>query len=163
LRRRNDAWFRAQRGASGMKLQHSRAVRSLLAIGGLLLATCTPGCKLSSGPASTSKGSTALAPRGVVEVGPGKKFDRPSAAARVAKNGDVIEIAAGTYEGDVAIWRQNNLTIRGVGGRPHLEADGEYAEGKGIWVIKGRNATVENVEFSGARVPDQNGAGIRQE
>jgi hypothetical protein len=30
-------------------------------------------------------------------------------------------------------------------------------------VIKGRNTTVENIEFSGARVPDKNGAGIRQE
>lgn len=57
----------------------------------------------------------------------------------------------------------NGLTIRGVRGRPHLKANGAHAQGKGIWVIQGRNTTVENIVFSGARVPDQNGAGIRQD
>jgi hypothetical protein len=37
----------------------------------------------------------------------------------------------------------------------------DQANGMGIWVIKGSNVTIENMEFSGARVPDQNGAGIR--
>ena len=35
--------------------------------------------------------------------------------------------------------------------------------GKAIWVIAGDDVTVENITFSGARVPDQNGAGIRAE
>lgn len=30
-------------------------------------------------------------------------------------------------------------------------------------MIQGANTTVENIEFSGCRVPDKNGAGIRQE
>lgn len=98
-----------------------------------------------------------------IRVGPGKPYATPSAVAKVARDGDVIEIDAGKYVGDVAVWRQNNLTIRAVGGRAHLEADGANAEGKAIWVIKGNNATIENIEFSGAAVPDQNGAGIRQE
>jgi len=87
----------------------------------------------------------------------------PGAAARIARNGDIVEIDAATYRGDVAIWRANRLTLRGVGGRPHLQAGGASAEGKAIWVIKGADTTVENIEFSGARVPDRNGAGIRQE
>ncbi|HET9023017.1 MAG TPA: right-handed parallel beta-helix repeat-containing protein, partial [Burkholderiaceae bacterium] len=33
----------------------------------------------------------------------------------------------------------------------------------GIWVIRGSDTTVINVEFHGAKVPDENGAGIRQE
>jgi Right handed beta helix region len=36
-------------------------------------------------------------------------------------------------------------------------------EGKGIWVIKGKNVTVENIEFSNASAGDRNGAGIRHE
>jgi hypothetical protein len=90
-------------------------------------------------------------------------YKRPSEVALSAKDGDTIEIDAGVYSGDVAVWRQNNLIIRGVGGRAHIKADGRAAEEKAIWVIKGDNATVENVEFSGAAVRDKNGAGIRQE
>jgi hypothetical protein len=99
----------------------------------------------------------------VLKVGPHQRYKRPSQAATIAKNGDIIEIAAGTYIGDVAIWRQHDLTIRGSGGRAHVKANGKAAEGKAIWVIKGNNTTVENIEFSGARVRDRNGAGIRQE
>jgi hypothetical protein len=99
----------------------------------------------------------------VLQVGPGRPLVVPSLAAKIAKDGDAVEIDAGTYDGDVAIWRQNNLTIRGVGGRAHLRAGGSHAEGKGIWVIKGRNTIIENLEFSGATVPEGNGAGIRQE
>ena len=100
-----------------------------------------------------------------LQVGPGKKFDKPSAAIKAAKDGDTVEIdAAGKYEGDVCFVSANNLTLRGVGeGRARLPAAGKSAGGKAIWVIQGDNATVENIEFSGCRVPDGNGAGIRLE
>ena len=91
------------------------------------------------------------------------EFAVPSAAAAVARDGDTVEIQAGDYRGDVAVWRQNGVTIRGVGGRPRLLADGRAAEGKAIWVIKGADVVVENVEFVGTRVPSRNGAGIRAE
>lgn len=99
----------------------------------------------------------------VLRVGPGMSYLTPSVAARVAKDGDVIEVIAGTYPGDVASWPQNNLTIRGIYGRARILANGNSAEGKGIWVIKGNNVTVENIEFTGASVSDHNGAGIRFE
>lgn len=98
-----------------------------------------------------------------LRVGPTRTLTAPSAAAAVARDGDTILIDAGTYSGDVATWRQNGLTIRGVGGRPHLRANGQSAQGKAIWVVAGNRTMVENVEFSGATVPDGNGAGIRQE
>jgi len=98
-----------------------------------------------------------------IRVGPAQRYKMPSQAAEVAADGAVIEIDAGVYEGDVCVWRQNDLTIRGVGGYAHLKADGRSAEQKTIWVIKGRNCTVESIEFSGAAVPDRNGAGIRIE
>ncbi len=98
-----------------------------------------------------------------LRVGSGKTYTRPSAAIAAASDGDVIEIDAGTYTGDVATLYRNNLTLRGVGGYAHLAANGANAGGKGTWVVKGNNTTVENIEFSGATVPDENGAGIRQE
>lgn len=108
--------------------------------------------------------STAETPAGrTLTVGPGGQFALPSAAAKAARDGDVIEIRAGEYSGDVAVWKAHNLTIRGVGGRPRLDAAGKSAEGKAIWVIRANNATVENIEFSGCRVRDLNGAGIRLE
>ena len=106
----------------------------------------------------------------VLQVGPGRSYATPSAAAAVAKDGDVIEIDAGEYLNDVTVWRRNNLTLRGVGGtRAYMRATrlipytpgNDSENGMGIWVTKARGITVENIEFSGAAVPDQNGAGIR--
>lgn len=99
-----------------------------------------------------------------LSVGPGKAFAAPCAAAAAAKDGDVIEIdASGDYAGDVCQIAKNGLTLRGVGGRAKIPADGKQYGGKGTWVISGKDTTVENIELSGASVPDQNGAGIRQE
>ena len=99
------------------------------------------------------------------QVGPGKTFATPCAAIAAAASGDTIEIDTSvTYTGDVCAWTTNNLTIRGVGGgRAHIDAGGQSSQGKGIWVISGANTTVENIEFSGAHVVDQNGVGIRQQ
>ena len=101
-------------------------------------------------------------PRTIV-VGPGRAVRSPGEAARLAHDGDVIEIDAAEYPGDVAVWRANRLTIRGVGGRPVIDGQGHSAEGKAIWVIKGNGVTVENVALVGARVGDGNGAGIKGE
>lgn len=99
----------------------------------------------------------------VLEVGPGKPYATPSAAARVVQAGDVVRIAAGSYRGDVATWVASNLTLCGVGGRARLYADGRSAGGKAIWVVAGANTTIDSVDFHDARVPDNNGAGIRAE
>ena len=99
------------------------------------------------------------------QVGPGKTFATPCAAIAASVAGDIIEVDTSvTYTGDVCAWTTNNLTIRGVGGgRAHIDAGGQNSQGKGIWVISGTNTTVENIEFSGAHVVDQNGVGIRQQ
>ncbi|QIG45442.1 hypothetical protein G5V58_24220 [Nocardioides anomalus] len=106
--------------------------------------------------------SAQAAPR-TWHVGPSRALTTPSAAAAVARDGDTVLIDAGTYAGDVATWTQDDLTLRGAGGRAHLAADGQSAQGKAIWVIAGDRTTVDRIEFSGAAVPDQNGAGIRLE
>ena len=97
----------------------------------------------------------------ILRVGPGRTYSKPSEAATIAQNGDVIEIDAGIYLNDFVVWGNNNLTLRGVGGRAHIQGTQNIDNGKGLWLMYGNNITVENVEFSGARVVDQNGAGIR--
>ena len=105
-----------------------------------------------------------LALAATLSVGPGKAFATPCAAVASAQDNDVIEIdAQGDYGGDVCPIAKNGLTLRGIGGRAKLDAKGAHSGGKGLWVITGRDTTVENLEFTGATVPDQNGAGIRQE
>ena len=105
----------------------------------------------------------AAAHAAILQVGPGKAFAAPCAAIAAASPGDTIEIDSSvTYVGDVCAWTTAGLTLRGVGGaRAHIDAGGQNSQGKGIWVISGANTTVENIEFSGATVPDTNGAGIR--
>ncbi len=98
-----------------------------------------------------------------IEVGPSSKYKTPSAASKVVRNGDTVWIQAGIYPGDVAFWKANNLFISGKGGRAHLKSGGRAAGKKAIWVIQGNNTVIENIEFSGCKVPDHNGAGIRQE
>ena len=100
-----------------------------------------------------------------LQVGPTRTFTVPSAAIAAAQAGDVIEIDSGTdYVDDNAVIRTSNLTLRGVGGaRPHLRSTQLISNGKGIWVNDAQNTTVENIEFSGAAVVDENGAGIRNE
>lgn len=99
----------------------------------------------------------------VIRVGPTRSIVAPSVAARRAKSGSIIEIDAGDYYGDVALWRQNDLIIRGVGGRVRLHANGKAAEDKALWVIRGSRVVIEDIEFSGVKVRDHNGAGIRYE
>jgi len=99
----------------------------------------------------------------VIRVGRDYAIKRISDAVSRASSGDVIEVESGEYVADVASWRQNDLTIRAVGGRARLIPKGVSAEDKAIWVIKGNNVLVENFEFIGARVLARNGAGIRHE
>ena len=79
--------------------------------------------------------TTTLAAATTIRVGPTRKYKLPSQAARIAKDGDIVEIDAGLYKGDVALWRQDNLIIRGVGGRAHIDSQGKSSGGKAIWVI----------------------------
>jgi hypothetical protein len=105
----------------------------------------------------------ALATAATITVGPGGDASRFGDAVRQAQDGDTIAVMPGDYHGDVAVITQRRLRVHGVGTRPVFHAAGRHAEGKAIWVVKGAQVTIENIEFRGARVPDQNGAGIRHE
>ena len=115
-----------------------------------------------SAAALTTVMLSGLASAATLSVGPGKTYATPCRAFAAAGNGDLIEIdASGSYNGDVCGIYPNNLTIRGINGRPKIDANGANAMGKGTWVVIGSGTVIENVEMYGARVADQNGAAIR--
>ncbi len=99
-------------------------------------------------------------------VGPGKTYQTVKDAVAAAQSGDTIEVDAGEYVDDISSIKVNDLTIRGVGGRPHLKATVPPPNKKGIFVVEQGvgPVTVENLELSGSRISEgdgNNGAGIR--
>src|SRR5437016_802062 len=91
--------------------------------------------------------SSAVANAATLQVGPGKPYAKPCDAIAVAQPGDTIEVDAGSYDGDHCAWATDNLTIRGVGGRAHIDAGGNVANvagNKGIFAITAPSVTIEN-------------------
>ena len=128
------------------------------------IAALAPVPSTTSGIPKLPPAPTPTDPAGrVLRVGPLGEYATPSAAAAAARDGDTIEIAPGDYRGDVAVWNANRIRIVGADPRPHIRAEGRDAQGKAIWVVRGGDVTIENVEMSGARVADRNGAAIRAE
>ena len=78
----------------------------------------------------------ALAEAKTLQVGPGKKYKSPCQAFEAARDKDIIEIdAAGKYDGDVCTVSANSLVIRGVNGRPKIDAAGKDAQGKAMLAV----------------------------
>lgn len=96
-----------------------------------------------------------------LEVGAGKKYPLPSAAAAVAQDGDKIVIAPGEYF-DCAIVRASSIVIEGASAETTVMTD-KTCGGKALLVIDGDDVTVRNLTLTRARVADFNGAGIRAE
>lgn len=94
----------------------------------------------------------------VIDVGPDEFYQSPSEAANVVQDGYTIRIAPGDYV-DCASWRANNLTI--IAPEGDVTIRDQTCERKGLWVIHGNDIVIEGITFSGAEVPDNNGAGIR--
>lgn len=117
----------------------------------------------AAGAALLSSGLSRAAGPEVMKVGRNQAVKSLASAAAQAKDGMRIEVDAGDYIGDVAVWPQSDLTLQAVGGRVNLMAGGQSAQGKGIFVTAGERIRIEGFDFSGAVVPDQNGAGIRLE
>lgn len=94
-------------------------------------------------------------------VGAGQAYSTLSAAVSASRDGDVINVQAGTYVNDFATISKD-ITITGVGGMANFVATVAPPNGKGIFVTNG-DVTIQNLSFSGAAVSDMNGAGIRYE
>ena len=99
----------------------------------------------------------------ILKVGPGREIATVAGASRLALPGDLVEIDAGVYSRDVAIWSRDGVTVRASGGRVRMDAEGAIAEDKAIWVVRADDVTIEGIDFSGAHASDGVGAGIRFE
>lgn len=97
----------------------------------------------------------------LLTVGPGQDFDTISAAIAAARDGDVVEVQAGTYVNDFADINVD-VTLRAVGGTAELVATVAPPNGKAIFNTTA-DVTIDGFAFSGTAVPDQNGAGIRHQ
>jgi hypothetical protein len=95
-----------------------------------------------------------------LEVGPGKRFPVPSAAARAAQPGDRVLIAPGGYR-DCAVWRAADLTIEAAGG--DVVIFGPVCGDKALFVTAAPRITIIGLTFDGAVATPGNGAGIRAE
>ncbi len=97
----------------------------------------------------------------VLHVGVGQAFTTIASALAAAHNGDVVLVQAGTYVNDFATVSAK-VSLIGVGGMVNMVATIPPPNGKAILTVD-TDATIQNFTFSGAKVPDANGAGIRYE
>lgn len=85
-------------------------------------------------------------------------------ALRQAQDGDTIEMLPGEYRDAHAVLENRRLTIRGIGKRPLISGGGKAAgTHKALWLVRGGELTLENLEFRGARGADGEGAAVRLE
>lgn len=108
-------------------------------------------------------GLSAAAGAGVLMVGPQGAPLSMEDALRQAQDGDVIELLPGEYTGPPVVIENRRLTIRGVGKRPLVKGSGKLASAKALWLVRGGEVLIENIEFRGARSNDGEGSGIRME
>jgi hypothetical protein len=103
---------------------------------------------------------------GAICVGSGQAYATLAAALAVAREGDVIEIVAATYH-ETATIAVKKVTVRGVAGRPHFDCAGmKLAADKACLLLAADGITLDNLEISGAVLPDglgANGACVRNE
>ena len=92
-------------------------------------------------------------------VGANQQFRRIADAVAAARDGDVVLVQAGTYVNDFATVTRE-ITLQGVGGIVKMAATVSPTNGKAI-LTTASDVTVDHFEFSGAKVADKNGAGIR--
>lgn len=106
----------------------------------------------------------------VWEVGPGRPLTGPGAAARVARDGDVVILDPGIYS-ECAIWHASGLTIQArepsasmghtLMTRPVIT--GQACADRALFYFTGNNITVRGLTFLHARDTGHNGAGILME
>ena len=123
-----------------------------LALPMLLLALAQCALPIAAGPAVAR----------TLEVGETREFKMPSEAIRAAKDGDRVVIDPGEYF-DCAVVSANNLTIEGAKPDASAVMTDKTCQGKALLVTTGRDITLRNLTLQRARVPDNNGAGIRVE
>lgn len=97
----------------------------------------------------------------ILTVGTGMQYSRIADAVAATRDGDTVQVHAGTYYDDYPVVT-HKITIQGVGGMAHLVATKPIPNGKAILLAQ-NDLTIDHLEFSGAKVSSLNGAGIRYE
>ena len=104
--------------------------------------------------------------KGTICVGPDQAYPSLANAIAAARDGDTIEVVGGTYH-ETGTIRAQNVTVRGIAGRPHIDCSGlRIAADKACLLLAAQNITLENLEISGAEISQPlgaNGACIRNE
>jgi hypothetical protein len=95
-------------------------------------------------------------------VGADREYKTLSQVVQKLKSGDTVTIAPGEYF-DCAFIKTDNVTIEGLGPNGTSVLTDKVCGGKAILVISGAHVTIRNLTLTRARVPDMNGAGIRDE
>ncbi len=95
----------------------------------------------------------------VLQVGAARAFTTLQQALAASRDGDTIRVDAGTYTDDFGT-ANHAVIIEGVGGMARFVATQKPENGRGI-LVANASITVRNLEFTGARSWDGNGAGIR--
>lgn len=94
-----------------------------------------------------------------ISVGPKEKHRKIEEAVNAAKDGDTVLVQTGTYTETFTVSKKLKITGRGT---VQILAPKKIPNGKAI-IVSRADLVLENIELSGAKVPDKNGAGIRQE
>jgi hypothetical protein len=97
-----------------------------------------------------------------IEVGQDKPYKTLADGLKAAADGDRILIAAGEHF-DCANIRLNGVTIEGAGPDGSTVLTDKACNGKALLITAGNDITIRNLTLTRARVPDNNGAGIRAE
>src|SRR4051812_5014251 len=100
----------------------------------------------------------------ILTVGLGLEYGTIAEAVAASQSGDTIQVQAGTYTNDFT-HITHNLTLQAVGGMVTMAATVAAPDGKAILTegMAGIDVTIDGFAFTGAVVPDGNGAGIRYE
>ena len=117
-------------------------------------------------PTVENGSSRRLCAKGTICVGKDQGYRSLSAALAVARDGSVIEVVGGTYRESAKVTKRN-LIIRGIAGMPHFDCTGlKLPDDKSCLLLAADGIVIENVEISGASLPEglgANGACVRNE
>lgn len=97
----------------------------------------------------------------VLRVGSGRDFASLSRAIEFARNGDLIQVDAGTYLNEHSTINKK-LTIEGVGGLARFVSTNGAPDGKATFTVND-SVTFENIEVTGEHVESGNGSAIRHQ
>jgi Ca2+-binding RTX toxin-like protein len=92
-------------------------------------------------------------------VGQGQQYSTIKAAVAASRDGDVINVQAGTYTNE-NIEINTKITLQGVGGMVKMVGTQDVTNGKGLLVIN-TDVSIDHFEFTGATGGNNNAAGIR--